>query len=64
MTWKTIGYVIESAHIALYPGVSREFWFLDAIQESPEGRKSRSNICSGDKQYCIDTRNKILQETQ
>ncbi len=55
--WKTYAYRIESAQIAQYPGVSRAVWFLDACQINDQGRKSTSNICSGDRQYCIDTLN-------
>lgn len=58
--WRTIGYRIESAWIRQYPGVSREVWFLDAVQEDETGRRSTSNICSGSREYCLETRNKRL----
>lgn len=57
--WNTIGYRIESAWIAQYPGVGREVWFLDAVQENADGCRSTSNICSGSRDYCQDTLNAI-----
>lgn len=58
--WRTIKYRIESAWIPQTPGFSREIWFLDAVQEDENGRRSTSNICSGSKDYCIETRNHLL----
>lgn len=58
--WTTVDYRIESAWIPQYPGVGKEVWFLDAVQENEEGRRSTSNICSGTKEYCLETRNNLL----
>lgn len=63
MSWRTVGYRIEPAFIRQYPDCpSREVWFLDAVQVNTEGRRSTSNICSGERQYCIDTLNGIKQD--
>lgn len=55
MTWKTIDYRIEPVWIEQYPRVSREVWFLDAVQVNELGRRSLSNICSGSREYCQKT---------
>ena len=64
MNLKTVGYRIEAAAIPQYPGVSRQVWFLDVVQESPDGKRSTSNICNGERQYCVDTMNNRIAEEQ
>ena len=55
MTWTTIKYRLEACSIEQYPRCFREVWFLDAVQVNAEGRTSTSNICSGTKEYCLET---------
>lgn len=62
MTWKTIDYRIESSWIEQYPRLSREVWFLDAVQVNEDGRQSISNICSGSREYCHDNLNSIKEQ--
>lgn len=64
MTWKTIDYRIESSWIEQYPRLSREVWFLDAVQVNEDGRQSTSNICSGSREYCQGILNSIKEREE